>query len=231
MNKLLLIILSLVLLGIIIGIIVYFMNREEYESRNLHFIHIPKNAGSSILQLEGINTKYGKLTRTGGYHTMSLKKTKKLYPHDKTFIICRNPYDRFLSACGFYSKNWKQNSNFNNPNKIINILMSDNKTQRLHLPVMNNYKNLHYLDGKNEIPVDCVFWPQWYWLKGTKPDFIIRYENLQDDFEKLKQWADLDKNIILPHKNKSSHKNIDKKTKELIYKFYKKDFELFGYNK
>ena len=48
MNTLLLIILSLVLLGVIIGVIVYFVNREGYESK-LVFIHIGKCGGYNCL--------------------------------------------------------------------------------------------------------------------------------------------------------------------------------------
>ena len=37
--------------------------------------------------------------------------------------------------------------------------------------------------------------------------------------------------ITLPKKNTSKHRTMDEETKELVYKFYQKDFKIFGYKK
>ena len=66
---------------------------------------------------------------------------------------------------------------------------------------------------------------------------LLKYENLNNEFNKFIE----DNNINLPkdsllkiHKNKSgiqiTRKHLDDKSIKLIQEYYKKDFELFGYD-
>lgn len=219
--------------GLIVMLSVYFASCESYSSNNLLFIHIPKNAGTSILEMNDTPTKYGPLKRIGGFHSMSVKKAKELHPNNKVFIIQRNPYDRFLSACAYYCN--RTNKEHLTPNQIIKILLSnDQKLQFDVLPKQNwgPSNKYHKLDGKQtDLPTDCVFWPQWYWLKNTKPDFVIPYENLNENFEKFKKMTGINPNVKMPKTKSSKHRTMDNETKKLVYKFYKKDFDIFGYNK
>lgn len=62
-------------------------------------------------------------------------------------------------------------------------------------------------------------------------DYVGNYENIQEDFECIRQKFNLKP---LPHYNKSEKGNwmdyYTLETAELVYKKYKKDFETFGYN-
>lgn len=73
------------------------------------------------------------------------------------------------------------------------------------------------------------------YIKGRGlPDYIGKFENLAEDFEPLRRKYDL---APLPHYNSTAKERggknwmdyYDLHTAELVYKRYKKDFEVFGY--
>lgn len=63
--------------------------------------------------------------------------------------------------------------------------------------------------------------------------FIGRFENLQNDFDKICDIIKIPRST-LPHANKSSHKHYSEyysdRTRKMIGKKYKEDIEEFGYN-
>lgn len=69
---------------------------------------------------------------------------------------------------------------------------------------------------------------------GVKPevDFIIRFENLQDDFDQVCERIGISK-IILPHKNRSNRRNYldyyDADLIRLVEKRFANDIQYFGY--
>ena len=186
---------------------------------------------------------------------ISFWKTEYILDYKKKFnIFCvvRNPYERAVSDFKFWIKFYKETSvstdliiiklyknllsqikdiyedNFDfskkNLNKIINKLLSDQK-----------YK--YYLDGH--------LIPQHEYTRvkiNNKyiiiPDYILRFENLHEDFT-------IFKNNFMPFINDKSiketykHKTdttldisyLTQKNKNLIYDYYKIDFELFNYQK
>lgn len=75
------------------------------------------------------------------------------------------------------------------------------------------------------------FRPQSYWIPNGA-DFIGRYENLQQDFDKMMDIINLPRQT-LPVTNKSQKENysLSQEEKEIIYQIYKEDFERFGYSK
>lgn len=193
------------------------------------YIHIPKTGGDSLSfflrnHVDDI-IKIGKngkgidawcvLTGKGIKHK-TIDYYKDLYK-DKIknyfkFTIVRNPYDRILSFY-LWSKGFNANRNFDYKNdfdkkdfiEFINRKCSKKKTFQYEF-------------------VDDDF-------------YIVKYENMIDD---LKQIQCL-KNIVnfdnLPRMNTSINSKLnyedvfDDETKELIYSKFKKDFELFGYEK
>ena len=62
-------------------------------------------------------------------------------------------------------------------------------------------------------------------------DFIGRYEDLSNDIKKIEKRTGL--SLDLPHINKSDHAHYltyyDENTKNLVYKYFKSDFEMLGY--
>lgn len=125
MNTLLLIILSLVLLGVIIGVVVYFVNREGYKSK-LVFIHIGKCGGTTVYFF--LNKYFS------NYERIHLE--KPIYEQHKKYVIwVRNPLKRFVSA--FWFAHTLINTDTDNLN--INNLTIDNCLE----PGIVKYKMTH----------------------------------------------------------------------------------------
>ena len=63
-------------------------------------------------------------------------------------------------------------------------------------------------------------------------DFVGRYENLHHDLEKIANILHLD--VSLPRLNSSQHKDYrsyyNKRSKDLVAKYFQKDIEIFGYH-
>lgn len=70
---------------------------------------------------------------------------------------------------------------------------------------------------------------------GSHTDFLIRFENLQEDFNEFCDMVDIPR-LTLLHRLKSSKrkpfiKYLNKENIDLINERYSKDFEYFGYEK
>jgi len=139
-----------------------------------------------------------------------------------TFTFVRNPYDRFLS---FYS-NW-----------IVDPP---------HFEVLNYYEpyglklNMPFEDCVNEIiklddlkRLEGHLTPQYQYLhRGYCPrvKYVGKLENLENDIRFIDKACGIKTNLL--HKNKTE-KMINPYTEETcrsIFRYYRMDFELFGYN-
>jgi len=157
----------------------------------------------------------------------------------KLFAIVRNPYERIISDYGFWIKYYNNNKHKLSFNKLKKIYDSfevspKNLNDYIH-KVLDNDKYKYELDGH--------LIPMYKYTHINKDDKLIliceilKYENLNNEFNKFIE----DNNINLPkdsllkiHKNKSgiqiTRKHLDDKSIKLIQEYYKKDFELFGYD-
>ena len=78
--------------------------------------------------------------------------------------------------------------------------------------------------------------PQISWLQDSfgsqSMDFIGRYENLDDDFNRVCEILGLPRKVLV-QANKSGHSEFeqyyDQGTRDLVLKIYKDDFQAFGY--
>ena len=241
----------MIMIMISIFILLFLINKNK-EFFDLKFVHIPKNAGTSIENAAlKHNIKWGfrdwskkdangKLIEnsnncfnldkswiniTTNYNNNN--KNNECYPwhrtpdelgrdiykeDDELFCVVRNPYNKISSA---YKYRYGKNSSKEGLNKFI-------KEKLINLK-------------KNERWNGCHILPQYKYTNGNiKCDHIIKFENLDNEFKELMEKNNI-KNIKLEKKNKStniiSSKDLDQESKDLIYKVYKKDFELFGYKK
>ncbi len=199
-----------------------FENKIKEKQKPLKFIHISKNAGTSI-EKSGISKsiQWGMYHKEYGYwhHYFPLKNIYlKIKYH--WFMIVRNPYDRILSEyyCqwgGIGKKNIKHTKDQMNQYLIEKIKRRDFKG--------DHYTEQHkYIDYLSNVYI-----------------FVLRFEFLNEDFYKLMDFYNI-QNIELMKTNTSKEKNknlpftIDDFSNELISLIndvYHKDFELFNYIK
>lgn len=204
-----------------IGYIIPAFPYKKYNIKNkCIFIHIPRNAGTSILSMLGDTG--GRSHRSFMDYQMSNSERFKNY---FKFAIVRNPYDRIVSVYE-YLKNGgnkshdlyfseiieKENGSFD---WFVNEFIDE---YRIHEVLLLKPQYLFLYDYKNELQVD----------------YIARFECLEKDIPYICQQ------INMPHKkmpklNQSTNHSWEKyyeynRTIETVGRLYKKDFEFFGYD-
>lgn len=208
-------------------ILIYLLRINKIEKfsnkKELFFIHIPKNAGTTIEDTSyKHNILFGRkyFNRKNIKYKLKIKKKNNLwhippkYFSDNTykekilFAVVRNPYERIISECKYRSK------------KCIDI-------NQFVIKNLKEYK-------KNNFILDGHLIPQSEFIYGNPPcNEILRFDNLKEDFEKLLKKYDYPKMELLHH-NKSEKrnitiKNLNKESIKLINQIYKEDFKNFGY--
>lgn len=189
--------------------------------RKLIFIHIPKNAGTSIIKVMGI-------------HNMLIDKSIEEYKQhydeywDKytKFTVVRDPIDRFISAykfirmkeSGWFSATGQEGLDKHSHYEICNKMDINEYTSYLY----KNYKEFN-------------LWsiPQTYLLKNDNDeieiDYFVRFENLKEGLSKI--------GIEKIQKLNSSKIDDDrviqltKKSKYKLYEIYDIDYQNFNYKK
>lgn len=201
-------------------------NRERF----LEFIHIPKNAGTTIENIANDkDVKWGRYKpeheeyiredndKICTYWHLPPKQFKQgnFYEKDKTFCVVRDPYKRLISEYAY--------RNMNNP--AVNDKRQFNKWLRYNL-TPENFK------GKAK---NCHFIPQYEYIydnQGNRTcDHILDFENLTNEFNALMEKENIDVHLDATKKdNKSEYtlrpSDIDTDNMSKIYDVYQKDFEL-----
>ena len=189
------------------------------------FVEIPKNASSAIHSVLRNNTDSINTHQT--YLEYLNSNDIELVESYFSFAVCRNPYERFISAFEFCTKisNELQDQDFSN---FLISLQKKGDVAHLGLPVhfLPQYK---FVTIKNIILVDK----------------IIKFEKLSEEWSliskkinesKHQTYTSLSNSLDVINATPSKfNKNIDdfcdEKLKEIIYNLYKKDFEIFNYEK
>ena len=155
------------------------------EDLNITFFHIPKNAGSSIASWLVRNVN--------GYEYLDEfrhSNPKSLLPIFEdfgwSFCCVRNPWERNVSWYNFFKKQGKIKIDF------------DDYMEKL----LKNEYSAKYLRPPSNQAAFC-----------DNVDFVLRYENLVEDFKVVQEKTNC--SVPLPHTNKS----VDFKYKE----YYTKD--------
>lgn len=196
--------------------------KDIFFKDNVLFIHIPKNAGTSI-EKAVYNTDW--LVS----HTPAIryfKEDKDKFLSLKSFAFVRNPYDRFVSAF-FYLKDGgaKKGKDLEFSYFIKNTSFSE-----FCFNILNDE------EYKNKVLSHIHFREQFKFICNAKKEIIInyvgRYENLASDFYLFTKIF-LCKNITLMHLNRSKHNNFLSYYQEneikAVNTLYKEDFLKFHY--
>ncbi|MEO1623584.1 MAG: sulfotransferase family 2 domain-containing protein [Bacteroidota bacterium] len=197
--------------------------------RRFVFIHIPKNAGTSISKSLGFDKTY---------HT-KIAQVQQMLPKEQyealfKFGIVRHPYDRFLSLYHYATAN---------ESFYHSALQPDQARHGKH-PNYEGLKEKSLQDCARMLIADQLIIPNAYYIWAPQSewlldedgkmglDFMGRFEQLSDDFQHILQKLQRPP-IQLPNYNASSnrgeHRQLDATTKSILQEYYRTDFDLLDY--
>ena len=192
-------------------------------------ICIPKNGSTSI---QSLFSRYGRLVGDGpGEHHMDLQEALRLFPHTKDyfkFAFVRNPYDRILSFYHHFA------------HVRHDLLVPD---AYLPSPRYADYTDFLARIWNDKYWVcDLHFKPQHTFIDLSQMDFVGRFETFENDMRKLTGLLNLPPYETTPHDRKSHYEGacdcpypsrgfFDISTSRMAYEHFKRDFELFEYDK
>ena len=204
--------------------------------RRLIFIHIPKNAGTTFKNI--LYSTHGDVEwkRPFGsekkYTHAPLKSFMASFPERndyKVITIIRNPYERAVSWYTYYRTPAYYNKH-RRPGNFPGNMRALHYAQQPFLEFVKWY-NRSFQSKWEMLP------SVWWCTHKNKlySDYQIRFENLEQDINKVSNELDMDI-IKIPHNNKSSESfNIDDvycdESITIVNRWYKEDFEKLGYKK
>ena len=189
--------------------------------KKLIFIHIPKNAGTSIIKAMGVENLYMDKT---------IEEYKEHYGdywnEYKKFTVVREPIDRFISAykfarmdeSGWFSATGEEGLDKHHHYELFNE--------------MNINEYVYYI-YKNPEKFNRWISPQTFIIlneNGEREiDYYVRYENLLEDLQKI----GIDKIEKLNSSKIKDEKTIEltNKSKNQLYQIYNIDYQNFSYIK
>lgn len=195
--------------------------------RRLIFIHIPKNAGTSIIKAIGVQNIL--IDKTIEEYKVQYDEYWDKY---KKFTVVRDPIDRFISAykyarmkeSGWFSATGEEGLDKHPHYELCNKLDINGYVEYIY------YNKKVYYNGKEYNPSII---PQTFIIsnknKEIEIDFFVRYENLLEDLKKI----GID-NIEKLNSSKIKDDRViqlTRKSKNMLYEIYDVDYQNFNYTK
>jgi len=178
--------------------------------QQLTFVHIPKNAGSSVV--EWLLSNYSNAVLTKGHPSLSI--LKEQWDIKRSFAIVRNPWARVVSAY-FYLQQYKFYWEKNNIKTIDDF------------PSWDSF--VHNMDYDLE---------SWYTLANNQIEWvdsatiILRTESLEKDFRQVQDI--LNCHVPLGYINTSKHDDYRSyyttEQQQHVAKVFERDIDLFNYS-
>ena len=190
--------------------------------KKLIFIHIPKNAGTSI-------------TKAMGSENICIDGTIEDYKKNyvdywnqyKKFTVVRDPIDRFISAYKFARMN---------ESTWFSITGRDDLDKHPHYNICNSVDINGYVSYLYENPQEFNIWTynQTYFLtnkeRKTEIDYCLRYENLNQDLKSI-GIHNIERNNVSKIKIEDEHLlKLSKKSKKILHEIYYIDYKNFLYS-
>ena len=189
--------------------------------KKLIFIHIPKNAGTSIIKAMGVENLF--MDKTIEEYKEHYEDYWKEY---KKFTVVREPIDRFISAYKFArmdESGW------------FSATGEEGLEKHHHYELCNEMNINEYISYLYKNPEKFNRWviPQTFVISNENGereiDYYVRYENLLEDLQKI----GIDKIEKLNSSKIKDEKTIEltKKSKNQLYQIYDIDYQNFSYIK
>lgn len=194
------------------------------------FIHIPKTGGTSIEKTIWSNHRDDSSYGWDNKHSIwkqhaTMQQVQDLYDINIDnffkFAIVRNPWDRAVSDYKWWTKNgtW----DFLKNTTFEDYLLTRNGYEKInHLNNKITGRGDHFIEQYKFIQIDgnCCM------------DFILRFENLQKDFDLLCDKIKIPR-CDLPHTNKTKRSHYvdyyNDETREIAAERYANDINMFNY--
>ena len=172
------------------------------------FIHIPKNAGNSIVKcFSWPEVSYFHPQHDTVYDIK--KKFPELYQKWKKFAVVRNPYDRMVSWYFFHKEN---------PEHLL-------EKERVNNISFNEWIKKNKFSHRGH---KWLYKPQHTWVDDTVN--ILKFENLNNDINSF-----LNTKLELPRLTKTNREHYllyyDKDSLNIVYNKYKEDFKKYNYER
>jgi len=187
------------------------------------FIHIPKTAGTSVLEGLGAPQAFDTHAPSQTYRLAD----PELFARAYKFTVVRNPWDRFASCFHFlkYGTNWELQQDWARAH--IGDLGFADFTRRLREPLF-----------RASVMAERFFWPQTFWLGGVGrvdgADELVRYEALDGAMQMLRLRFGLDPAPATPHLRRVVRPDFrtlyDDDLKGIVERLYRRDIEALGYS-
>lgn len=217
--------LNVIVFVVLLGVLIHCMKGKNIE-RFLEFIHIPKNAGTTIENIANDkNIKWGRFkpehkkkvgTKKCAYWHLPPKHfyLNNYYDSDETFCVFRDPRDKMVSEYSYRNKGKANMNNKDDMNKWLKENMNDENV---------------YNGGLN-----CHFIPQHEYIYNNDNErtcnHILKFDNLTSEFNNLMKKKNIDLRLNDKKDNQSNFNltmdDIDDENMQKIFKLYKKDFEI-----
>lgn len=189
--------------------------------RKLIFIHIPKNAGTSIIKAMGVENIFMDKT---------IEEYKEHYDEYwnkyKKFTVVRDPIDRFISAYKF--ARMKESGWFSATGE-------EGLEKHTHYELCNKMNINEYTSYIYKNPKEFNRWiiPQTFIISNENDeieiDYYVRFENLQEDLSKIEIESIEKLNSSKIEDDKVAQ--LSKKSKMKLYEIYDIDYQNFNYKK
>lgn len=220
-------VLNIIVFVILLGAALFYVKKNKNIESFLEFIHIPKNAGTTIENIANDkNIKWGRFkpehknkvgTKKCTYWHVPPKHfyLNNYYDSDDTFCVIRDPRDRMVSEYSYRHKGQTDKNNKKDMNKWLKHNLND--------------ENVHN-GGLN-----CHFVPQHEYIYNDNNErtcnHVLKFDNLTSEFNDLMKKKNMDVRLNEKKKDNQSNFNltindIDDENMQKIFKLYKKDFEI-----
>jgi len=182
------------------------------------FVQIPKNATVSIHEM--LRNKTDDQHNHATFIQILENNDIELVEQYFSFSCVRNPYDKFVSAYEY--------RNQDHPLEFRKFI------EKIYNKPLITFNEL-----------DPAYYPQYRFITIKNiilVDQVIKFENLEEDWKKIVEiinkrisYAKLSNTLevlnVTPNRNKDWKTYYTPELKDMIYQIYKKDFELFKYDK